>query len=108
MDDQSAARAIPDEAGATSLVHLRRQRYQDILPVHGESEPGSTTITFAAHGEDLDTIAQHTSAGMPDKASAPRERADLQLSVHIGGRTAIGGLNQRWATRPSRIADDLT
>lgn len=96
---------IPDEAGATSLIHLRRQRYQDILLVSGEAEPGSTTVTFAAHGEDLDLIAQHASAEMPGKASVtgpvetPWFTSDLQILDPCGNKIVFTKQITEAATR---------
>lgn len=60
---------IPDESGASSLIHLRRQRYQDILLVRGEAQPGSTSTTFAAHEEDLETVARRVREAFPQEAA---------------------------------------
>ncbi len=49
---------IPGADGAPALIHFRRQRYQDILAVPArELTPGSITVTFAAHDDDIDAIA---------------------------------------------------
>ncbi|MHA7957576.1 VOC family protein [Streptomyces sp. L500] len=48
---------IPGPEGATALVHLRRMKYQDILLTPGEPVPGSTTVSFAAGGQDLEELA---------------------------------------------------
>lgn len=83
---------IPDETGETSLIHLRRQRYQDILLVRGEAEPGSTSTTFAAHGEDLEAIAQQARAEMPHGAAVtgpvqtPWFTNDLQILDPCGNK----------------------
>ncbi|MEU3353293.1 hypothetical protein [Streptomyces sp. NPDC037389] len=48
---------IPGPDGSTALVHLRRMRYQDILLTPGEPVRGSTTVSFAAGGQDLEELA---------------------------------------------------
>ncbi|MCQ4618390.1 VOC family protein [Corynebacterium sp. CCUG 65737] len=50
---------IPGEDGSPALIHFRRQRYQDILAVpSGDITPGSSSVTFAAHDDDLGAIAE--------------------------------------------------
>ncbi len=50
--------AIPRPDGSPLVVHLRRMRYQDLLLVPGEPEPGSTTVSFASGGQDLRELAR--------------------------------------------------
>ncbi|GAA2395580.1 hypothetical protein Cme02nite_55890 [Catellatospora methionotrophica] len=75
--------AMPGPGGATALVHLRRQRFQDILLVPARGVPtGGGRITMAAGGDDL------------------RQRAaDLATA---GGGTAQGPAPTPWRS------DDLT
>ncbi|MFJ9364755.1 VOC family protein [Nocardia sp. NPDC101769] len=53
-----ALATIPGADGTPVLVHLRRMKYQDLLLVPGEPAPGSTTVTFAAGGTDLTSLAK--------------------------------------------------
>ena len=48
---------IPGSRDAPPLAHLRRERYQDILMVEGKPAPGTTSVSFAAAGVDLDSVA---------------------------------------------------
>ncbi|GAB4052334.1 VOC family protein [Catellatospora paridis] len=55
--------AMPGPDGTTMLVHLRRQRYQDILVVPAGGAPtGGGRITMAAGGDDLVRRAQEVAA----------------------------------------------
>jgi catechol 2,3-dioxygenase-like lactoylglutathione lyase family enzyme len=47
---------LPGPGGSDALVHLRRQRYQDLLLVPGRPTPGPR-VSFAAGDEDLDERA---------------------------------------------------
>lgn len=49
---------IPGPDGAPLLVHLRREKYQDILVTPGTAVPGSTTASFAAGDVDLAEVAE--------------------------------------------------
>ena len=49
---------IPGPGGAPSLVHLRREKYQDILVTPGTAVSGSTTASFAAGDVDLAEVAE--------------------------------------------------
>lgn len=48
---------VPGPDGKPIVVHLRRQRYQDLLITLGEPTPGNAQLSFAAHGEDLSALA---------------------------------------------------
>ena len=72
---------------AGPVIHLRRQKYQDILIVRGTPSSGGPTISVMADGE-VDAIAE-------------RARA-----VEAFGRVAIDGpVNTPWNTRDLRITD---
>ncbi len=61
---------MPGPDGPASLVHLRRQRHQDLLLVRGRPTPGPR-ITVAAGEEDLAARAEHLAgylAGHPGGA----------------------------------------
>lgn len=53
---------IPGPNGVPSLVHLRRQKYQDILVTPGTSVSGTTTASFAAGDVDLLEVAKQLRA----------------------------------------------
>lgn len=53
---------IPAPEGETALVHLRREKYQDILMTPGVPHSGTTTASFAAGGADLEDVAQRVRA----------------------------------------------
>ncbi|GAA4874650.1 VOC family protein [Saccharopolyspora cebuensis] len=59
---------VPDADGTTAVVHLRRLKYQDVLLVPGQPVRGSTTVSFAAHGEDLARLAREIRAVAPPTA----------------------------------------
>lgn len=48
---------IPDPGGTPSLIHLRREKYQDILMAQGEAPHGSVSTSFAAGDVDLEDVA---------------------------------------------------
>lgn len=48
---------IPGPGGVPSLVHLRREKYQDILMTQGATVPGSISASFAAGDVDLEKVA---------------------------------------------------
>ena len=69
-----------------TLVHLRRWRYQDILLVPGEAEPGrGSTLSISALAEELPALAE-------------RARAH-------GGGTVEGPLDTPWNSRDLRVTD---
>lgn len=49
---------IPGPDGAPALVHLRRERHQDLLLTPGTPAPGPATTSFAAGGVDLTEVAE--------------------------------------------------
>lgn len=55
---------IPGPGGVPSLVHLRREKYQDILMTQGAAVRGTVSASFAAGDVDLgDVAARVRSAG---------------------------------------------
>lgn len=53
---------IPGPTGAPVLVHLRREKYQDILLTQGEPAPGTASVSFAAGNVDLERVASDLKA----------------------------------------------
>jgi len=49
---------IPGPGGVRSLVHLRREKYQDILMTQGEATEGTMSASFAAGDVDLAAVAE--------------------------------------------------
>lgn len=49
---------IPGPGGIPSLVHLRREKYQDILMTQGTPARGTTSASFAAGNVDLAAVAE--------------------------------------------------
>lgn len=50
---------IPGPDGLPLLVHLRREKYQDILMTEGTPERGTTSASFAAGDVDLGQVADN-------------------------------------------------
>lgn len=48
---------IPGPGGVPSLVHLRREKYQDVLMTQGAPARGTTSASFAAGDVDLAGVA---------------------------------------------------
>lgn len=48
---------IPGPSRVPSLVHLRREKYQDILMTQGAPARGTTSVSFAAGDVDLAEVA---------------------------------------------------
>ncbi|GIF96556.1 VOC family protein [Catellatospora citrea] len=77
--------AMPGPGGATMLVHLRRQRYQDILlvPARG-AVTGGGRVTMAAGGDDLRLRAGDLAAAgggtVDGPAQTPWRSDDLVLT----------------------------
>ncbi|MFC7245812.1 hypothetical protein ACFQO7_25330 [Catellatospora aurea] len=64
--------AMPGPGGSTTLVHLRRQRYQDILLVPARGVPAATgRVTMAAGGDDLRLRAAELAAAGGGTAEGP-------------------------------------
>ena len=53
---------IPGPGGIPSLVHLRREKYQDILMTQGAPAPGTASASFAAGDVDLAGVAERLRA----------------------------------------------
>lgn len=53
---------IPGPGGVPSLVHLRREKYQDILMTQGPPERGTMSASFAAGDVDLADVADRLRA----------------------------------------------
>lgn len=99
---------IPGPDGRPALVHLRRLRHQDLLLVAGDPRPGSTSVTIAAGGADLDELARRLrAAGDAVEGPAPTpwfttdltlRDADGHVLVLTAPRSADAEAAQAWAT----------
>src|SRR5262245_9984394 len=69
------------------VVHLRRQKYQDVLLVPGAGQPGGPTVSFSADGE-IDALAARARAVAP-----------------IGSVKIEGPIDTPWNTRDLRVTD---
>ncbi len=97
---------VPAPDGSPAVVHMRRERNQDVLLVPAEHPARS--VTFAAHGEDLTALADAlTSAGV--KVDGPRDTewltADLTATdpdgntiVFTRSRTPEADQAREWAS----------
>lgn len=57
---------VPGPDGAPALVHLRREKHQDILVTPGTATVGSTSASFAAGNVDLAQVADQLRAAGAD------------------------------------------
>jgi predicted lactoylglutathione lyase len=86
---------VPGEDGSPMLVHLRRMKYQDLLLTPGEPERGSTTVSFAAGGQDLVELATSLRAAEPKgariegPADTPWFTSDLTIEDPDGNRVVL-------------------
>lgn len=83
--------------GAALVVHLRRMRNQDLLLVPGEPTRGSTTVSFAAGGQDLGQLARELTlvaaagARVEGPADTPWFTTDLTIDDPDGNRIILTG-----------------
>lgn len=75
---------IPGPGGVPSLVHLRREKYQDILITQGAPIRGTVTASFAAGEVDLDDVADR---------------------IRSAGGDVTGPFDTPWFTTDVRFAD---
>ncbi|MER7501545.1 VOC family protein [Nonomuraea pusilla] len=86
---------IPGPDGTPFVVHLRRMKYQDLLLVPGEPDRGSTTVSFAAGGQDLAELAAALRAAAPvgARVEGPTDTlwftSDLTLDDPDGNRVIL-------------------
>ncbi|AXY49248.1 VOC family protein [Rhodococcus ruber] len=86
--------SIPGPTGI-QLIHLRREKYQDVLLAQGDAVSGSTTVSFAAGAEDL-AVRAAALAGTADFAGTvdgPKDTAwfstDLTITDPDGNRIVL-------------------
>ncbi|RVW02433.1 VOC family protein [Rhodococcus spongiicola] len=86
--------SIPGPTGV-QLIHLRREKYQDVLLVQGEAVDGSVTVSLAAGAEDLAARADAL-AGTADLAGTvegptdtPWFTTDLTITDPDGNRIIL-------------------
>lgn len=75
---------IPGPGGQPSLVHLRREKYQDILMTRGAAVRGTVSASFAAGETDLDDVAER---------------------IRAAGGHVTGPVDTPWFTTDVRFAD---
>jgi predicted enzyme related to lactoylglutathione lyase len=75
---------IPGPGGVPSLVHLRREKYQDILMTQGAAVHGTVFASFAAGEVDLDEVADR---------------------IRSAGGDVTGPIDTPWFTTDVRFAD---
>ena len=92
---------MPGPAGAASLVHLRRLRFQDLLLVPGEPVPGPR-ITFVAGEDDLDARAEALTGELADGV---RRTQDGEHEPHADLRRVAGPADTPWFTRDLVLTD---
>ncbi len=82
---------IPGPGDVPSLVHLRREKYQDILMTQGATVPGSISVSFAAGDVDLGEVADRLRSSGAEVAG-PLDTAWFTTDVTFtddGGNTII-------------------
>ncbi len=75
---------IPGPGGLPSLVHLRREKYQDIRMTQGRAVRGTVSASFAAAEVDLDEVADR---------------------IRSAGGVVTGPIDTPWFTTDVRFAD---
>jgi hypothetical protein len=83
---------IPGPGGAPSLVHLRREKYQDILVTPGTAASGSTSASFAAADVDLAEIAEQlraTGADVNGPYDTPWFTTDVTFTDNDGNKIIL-------------------
>ncbi|MGY1550702.1 VOC family protein [Microbacterium sp. A588] len=83
---------IPGPGGIPSLVHLRRQKYQDILMTQGAPGGGTTSASFAAGDVDLDRVADSlrtAGAGVSGPLNTPWFTTDVSFSDADGNTVTL-------------------
>ncbi len=105
---------IPGPDGSTALVHLRRMKYQDLLIVPGEPDRGSTTVSFAAGGQDLAELAATLRAAALGKTriegptDTPWFTSDLTIDDPDGNRMILTAFREAELDRASEWAQTFT
>jgi uncharacterized glyoxalase superfamily protein PhnB len=81
---------MPPVNGQPSLVHLRRGKYQDVLPVPATAGTGqpSSSLTLSFHAEDVDALA-----------------AQARAAGSVGVSAIQGPVDTPWNTRDLRVTD---
>lgn len=82
---------MPPVNGKTSLVHLRRGKYQDVLLVPastGAAVQAPTSMMLTFHAEDLDALA-----------------AQARAAASLGVSAIEGPMETPWNTRDLRVTD---
>lgn len=83
---------IPGPGGVPSLVHLRRERYQDILMTQRPAVRGSTSVSFAAGDVDLGEVAaslHEAGAQVNGPLDTPWFTTDLTFTDHDGNAVTL-------------------
>ncbi len=83
---------IPGPDGVPALVHLRREKYQDILMVQGRAVRGTVSASFSAGNIDLADVAQRVrSAGgeMTGPFDTPWFTTDVRITDGDGNTVTL-------------------
>lgn len=104
--------AIPGPGDVPSLVHLRREKYQDILMTQGPAERGTTTASFAAGAIDLAVVAERIRAAGGDVTGpidTPWFTTDVTFSDADGNTVTLTAPRQvDQAAAQAWVADQIT
>lgn len=119
----AALATVPGPDGAPAVVHLRRQRHQDVLLASGEPVTGTTSASFAAGDVDLAAVAEQlrqAGAEVTGPVDTPWFSTDLTFTDRDGNTTTLtaprqadADAAQEWAAqqivgvfdRPTRSRD---
>lgn len=83
---------IPGPGGVPSLVHLRREKYQDILMTQRPAFRGSASVSFAAGDVDLGEVAarlRSTAAEVVGPLDTPWFTTDLTFTDQDGNTVTL-------------------
>lgn len=102
---------LPGPGGRTALVHLRRERYQDLLLVPaGDGRPG-LGLSFAAGDEDLEARAGALAEAAGGTHEGPRRTPwntlDLVAQDPDGNRVTLTQMSGEVPPGPLPQTDDL-
>jgi uncharacterized glyoxalase superfamily protein PhnB len=95
------------------MIHMRRQKYQDLLLVNRGAPASGTdpglTVTFAAHDDDLDAIAASLRAHGGGQVAGPIARPwntdELEVTDADGHKIMFTKVRDRQRTQAQMLAD---
>lgn len=102
---------LPGPGGRTALVHLRRQRYQDLLLVPAGDGRPRLGLSFAAGDEDLEARAGSLAGAAGGSHEGPRltlwNTLDLVAQDPDGNRVTLTQISGEVPPGPLPQTDDL-